>query len=110
MTRDDLISAGFKEYGSHIFKCGSDVFFQQRIDDEFGVRYFVEVIHWPANNGAEDWQVEVNFNDGAACNPSRAALRVLAFAGVDKWSAADVLRWADELWTRLAPNYYERNV
>lgn len=117
MTRHDLISVGFKQFETRMFKAGSDVFFQRRISDEFGIRYFVEVFHFPeiregrqvSSASEEEWEAEINYNDGAACNPGRAALRVMAYGGVKDWSATDVLRWGNELWTRLAPNYYERN-
>jgi len=107
--RADLLAAGFREHpNNHLVSIWKyDILFQKRITDENGTRYFVEAMayHHPDHDG---WEVEVNYNDGVIFT-NLAAVRIKIFGIRCDWTAADALRWADEFWTRLCPNYYERN-
>lgn len=110
--RADLIANGFREHKNDrttsVWKY--DMLFQKKVTDENGVRYFVDAMCYFHQNGSVDgWEIEVNYNDGCAfCRPGMA-MKICGFALKSEWTAANVIEWADELWQRLAPSYYERN-
>ncbi len=107
MTAKELLDAGFKCFPQH--RRGYEALYQKRITDEHGTRYFIDVGFWQhtAHGGDFDgWAAAVNYNDGCSFHPL-TNMRITA--DVRAWTAQDVIRWADELWTRLAPNYYERD-
>lgn len=108
MNIQELLDAGF-----HEFKPSWDSWhqgFQLKVKDDIGIRYFVEVYHWietPAIRMPEGWEAEVIYNDGPPFSPKHA-LKIQAYGGVDKWNSKDVIKWAEELWKRLKPEYYEK--
>ena len=111
MTKNELLEAGFKEFpstGSNLQPW--DVLFQKRIRDENGTRYFIEVMFWQHSQfgGHDSFSAEVNYNYGCAFHPQGRAFMKINANGVSDWTVDDVIRWADELWSRLCPNYYER--
>lgn len=112
MTETDLLANGFKEFKPSPALYSWDNGFQLRVRDRFGTRYFINVYRWDHRKYRADagigWEIEVTYNDGVEFNPSRAAVQIKAWAGVETWSAKDVIAWADQLWKRLTPNHYER--
>lgn len=112
MTKEELITAGFKEFAS---QGGSvtqwDMLYQYRVRDQYGTRYFINVNFWQHSKygvGVDDsFEAEITYNDGVVWQQGRACLQVKAWS-VSDWSPQEVIRWADEMWRRLNPNYYER--
>jgi hypothetical protein len=105
--RDDLLASGFKQFDGHSPVSSYDVLFQKRVCDEHGTRYFIDVMLWkfPDHDG---WQWEVNYNDG--CDFSNGVtMRIVGSPYRDDWDAAGVIAWADQLWVRLGPKFYEKN-
>jgi len=104
----ELLAAGFREHGPNMGN-NYDALFQKRIRDEHGTRYFLDVSAYFYTVGHIGWQVEVNYNDGCAFCKTGMAMKIVAHSLGESWTVADIESWADELWTRLAPNYYERD-
>ena len=106
MSEDELLAAGyraFKPNGHDRF----DMLYSKRVTDEVGIRYAVHVRLWDFRKygaGEDGWDAEVISNDGADWWVGPLWLKTSCR---DK-SVAEVERWADQLWTRLALNYYER--
>jgi hypothetical protein len=111
MTTDELLAAGFRAFDRHSALGSWDRLYQKKVEDQCGTRYFINVYHWTHQRSPVPLppalEAEVCYNDGIAANPSRATVKVQAFSVAD-WSVGGVIRWAEELWERLAPNYYER--
>ena len=106
IAEEALLAAGFKQYRpSAIDRC--DGLFQMRVRDENGTRYFINVRKWVFPERVS-YDATITFNDGCTFHPAASALQVLAY-GLTEWSVADVIAWADQMWIRLSPNYYERN-
>lgn len=110
MTRQELLDVGFREFpstGSDLQRW--DILYQKRIRDKNGTRYFIDVTFWQHSKypgGRDGWQVEVNYNDGCTFSPVRA----MGISGdASNITASDAIEWADQLWQRLCPNYYERD-
>lgn len=107
LTSEQLIDAGYREYPAHPPLDRFDALFQKIIRDENGTRYFINVERFD-HHLYIGWQVKINFGDGCAFHP-KCAVEVLAYSGVQEWSPIIIESFADELWNRLNPNYYERN-
>ena len=109
MTIDDLLASGFKRFKpNQQFDKWTDGY-QLRVRDEHGTRYFIQVYRWEFTaNCPEGWETEVYYNDGSPWHP-RAAVIIKAYAGVEQWTANDVIAWAEQLWDRLWPVPYERD-
>ena len=110
MTGEELIADGWRHFDPSPM-CRYDALYQIRVRDGSGMRYFVNVTHWRhskyAAGNPDGWEAEVTYNDGCAFHKP-AATRVATWSVAD-WSPADVRRWAEELWGRLNPTYYEAN-
>jgi hypothetical protein len=107
LSGEQLLEAGFREYPAHPPVDRYDALFQKRIRDANGTRYFINVKRYdqPDHTG---WQVNINFGDGCAFHP-KCAVEITAYSGVAEWTPEIIEAFAGELWTRLCPNYYERN-
>ena len=106
--RKDLLAHGFKEYsGDCNVSQRHHILFQKKVKDEKGIRYFVEATFWKHADAHEGWQWEVNYKDGCAI-PPLAAMKIQSYCFEVEWTAVDLLVWAESLWRRLCPNYYER--
>lgn len=109
MTGDELLAAGYRSFQPNPQIDNFDVGYQKRIRDEHGTRYFINVREWwhhPKNVGID---VEVTYNDCCGFYPSRAATRILIYAGVSDWTVEQVEAACNEFWERLKPDYYERD-
>ena len=108
LTDEKLIEAGFKKYiPSRIDRY--DSLFQLKVTDEIGIKYFIDVEKWDMTKlGQSDnagWQVELNFNEGSSWH-SPACIQVIA-GNVEFWTVQNILDWAEGVWKRLEPSYYE---
>jgi len=113
MTIEELKAAGFHEICAGIISSIGhwDRAFQRRIRDRLGTRYFVECYLWRHSKFGQfddGWEVEVQFGEGCNWFPSKTCVRVTAWNGVSSWTPADVLAWADGIWERMKPEYYEK--
>lgn len=112
LTHELLLEAGFKSFPPNAHFDNWDQGYQFRVRDEKGTRYFVDVMrwdHWKHRQGDSiptGWEVELRFNEASNFHP-QCALIVKAYSTVDKWTPQDVLNWADGVWQRLKPDYYE---
>ena len=109
LTTKDLLAAGFKGFPpDSLLTC--DELYQLRVRDDQGTRYFINCLVWRRMDRQAAWEIQLHYNDGCPeLHPGRAAIHITAFSGVERWTVAEVLRWADELWTRLRPAYYEKD-
>lgn len=107
--RADLLAAGFKEFKDKPqHSLWGDAFFQKKITDENGTRYYIDALVWFQENGRIGWEWELRYNDGCSfCRP-QMTMQIKGHCHRSDWTAADILAWAEELWFRLSPNYYER--
>lgn len=109
MDASDLINAGFKHYPSRgdVLQRYDDLF-QIKVTDSTGTRYFLNVYRWDHTKHGWShigWEAELVSNDGATWWGEPFWIKTSCKGK----SAADVIRWGEELWERLALNYYERN-
>ena len=70
MNEQELIDKGFRKWKSNdITFPHSDYFYQKKITDDGGVKYFVDVVHYPemqlhyGTKLEESWMVHLNINE-----------------------------------------------
>jgi hypothetical protein len=107
LSDQQLRDAGFTEYKSNFVFDRWDAAFCKTIRDSNGIRYHVHVRR-DHPEGSTGYDVNLTYNDGCAWH-SRAAVSVNLYSGVNDWTVEQILDWADGMWQRLTPNYYERN-
>lgn len=62
MTEKDLIKAGYKRYSDYsgLFRY-SDFFYQKKVVDKKGTKYFIEMIHYSAHyKDSESWMCHLS--------------------------------------------------
>jgi hypothetical protein len=70
ITEQELIDKGFRKHNSNdvVFPY-SDFFYQRKFVDDVGVKYFVDVVHYPetgypnGNKVDESWMIHQNINE-----------------------------------------------
>ena len=106
-----LIDCGYKEYPPTSFDSESvTARFQKRFDDDFGKKYFINVIKWshdyvPSYKRDKWWtpytyeyEVQVSmYEDDKPLN--------LHF--FSNWHLTDVEKYMEEFFEKMKPNYYE---
>lgn len=112
MTDEYLIEHGYKQYPPiSLFYSDSVVaMFQKRFDDDFGKRYFINVLKWshdyiPVNRRDEWWkpfsyeyEVSVTMSD----NDNGLDLKFHS-----SWTLEEVENFMEDFFTKMKPNYYE---
>lgn len=106
MTDMELVKAGFKMYNpSSVDRY--DTLYQYRVRDEIGTRYFVNVYRWDMRKYGHGviWDADLVSNDGAEWWGNTIRIKT---ACSDK-TPAELLAWADQMWSRLQLTYYEKD-
>lgn len=65
MSEQELLNAGYRMHvNSGVFHEPADFFFQKRLRDEHGTRYFINFYHYPAQMGmSESWMCSLHQNE-----------------------------------------------
>lgn len=111
ITDEYLLEKGYKKYPPSPLDNKSVVArFQKRFDDNFGKKYFVDILRWsndyiPMSCRSEDFEIysyeyEIYFS---MCQEERD-LKVKFF---NNWSIEDVEIFAEDFFEKMHPNYYE---
>lgn len=108
MTEIELLAGGYRKYPPHTVLDRFDALFQKTIRDEKGKRYSVNIRMWDHTKYNADyvgWDVELRFNDGCDWYPHNTIIT----ADCNDVTTAEVQEWAEQVWLRLGPSYYELN-
>ena len=106
-----LIERGYKEYKPTAFDNKSVVArFQKRFDDDFGKKYFIDVLKWshdyiPEYRRDKWWkpftywyETQITFGEDE---------KTLNFEFFSSWTLEGVEKFMEEFFENMKPNYYE---
>ena len=113
LSRESLLAAGWQEHPLSRLDQHDETYLYQ-VNDRRGRRYTVVCRFWRHSKyGAipDGWEVVLTYNDA---NPGFGggvpfAAEVRAWAGVEKWTPDECLRWGDFVWHAMKPAYYRVN-
>ncbi len=111
MTNEYLLEQGYKKYSKTPFDNEFIVArFQRRFDDDFGKKYFIDVIRWsndyvPVSHRGSNWELysyeyEIHFS----MYEEEKSLKLKFF---NSWSLKEVEDFAEDFFKKMKPNYYE---
>lgn len=111
MVDERLLERGYKQYKPTPFDNESIVArFQKRFDDDFGKKYFIDVLKWsqeyvPVDRRDKWWkpfvyEYDVQVSVGENENPIN-----LEF--FSSWTIEDVEEFMENFFEKMQPNYYE---
>lgn len=111
MNDDYLLERGYKQYNPTPFDNSSVVArFQKRFDDDFGKKYFIDVLKWsqeyvPVNRRDKWWkpfvyEYETQITMGE--NENSINLEFFSF-----WTIEEVEEFMENFFEKMQPNYYE---
>ncbi len=111
MTDEYLIKRGYKRYPPTPFDNEHVVArFQKRFDDDFGKKYFIDILRWsrdyiPISHRNDDWELygyeyEVHIS-------MYEEERDLKFTFFNNWSLECVEKFMEDFFKKMTPNYYE---
>lgn len=111
MNDEYLLEHGYKQYKPIFFDDNSVVArFQKRFDDEYGKKYFIDVLKWshdyiPVEHRNEYWkpfsytyEVQITMSEEEKC------INLEFFSG---WTIEDVENFMEDMFEKIKPNYYE---
>lgn len=106
-----LLEHGYKEYPPVAIDCENIVArFQKRFDDDFGKKYFIDVIKWsndyiPTRYRTEyyepysyEYEVQISMLDER---------KPINFHFFTHWSLEEVENFMENFFEKMRPNYYE---
>lgn len=112
MTDKYILEKGYKQYAPTQFDKEHTVArFQKRFDDEYGKKYFIDVVKWskdfiPVERRDEYWQpygyeyeVQVSMHDD-----EQNTINLYFFSD---WTLDKVEEFMAEFFEKMCPNYYE---
>lgn len=112
MTDEYLIERGYRRYEP--LKGLDDDYvvarFQKRFDDEFGKKYFIDVIKWshnyiPEHHRDKWWQpFGYEYETHFTMSESENAMDIHFHSS---WSLEEVEKFAEDFFEKTKPNYYE---
>ena len=108
---EKLLERGYKQYNPTPFDNSSVVArFQRRFDDDFGKKYFIDVLKWsqeyvPVDRRDKWWkpfvyEYEVQVSVGENQNS-------ISLAFFSHWTIEEVEEFMEEFFEKMQPNYYE---
>jgi hypothetical protein len=105
LTEQELIDKGFRKWKSNDISFPySDFFFQKKFVDDVGVKYFVDVVHYPVkhypngNIANESWKIHQNINEPH-----------MRFDQHDFESLDNALEKCEKFFQTMGCEYYEKN-
>jgi len=106
MTCEDLLAAGWKEFSPNAQLDRWDRGFQLRVRNERGdTLYFIQVYFWRhskyGRKELDGFEIEMAVNDGCRWFATRAAIRFVAWSGVEAWTPQQAADWGREIFGRL---------
>lgn len=111
MTNEYLLERGYKKYppspldNEHVVAR-----FQKRFDDNFGKKYFINVIKWsndfiPVSYRDEFWNPFVfEYEVYTTMSKEQNALNLKFYTN---WTLEDVEKFMEDFFEKMKPNYYE---
>lgn len=111
MVDEKLIERGYKQYNPTPFDNQSVVArFQKRFDDDFGKKYFIDVLKWsqdyvPLNRRDKWWKPFVyEYEVQISVGENQNAINLEFFS---HWTIEEVEEFMEEFFDKMQPNYYE---
>ena len=111
MTDEYLIEQGYKKYNPTPFDNEYVVArFQKRFDDDFGKKYFINVLKWshdyvPVNRRDKWWK------PFAYCYETQVTMfegeKALNLEFFSDWTLEEVEKYMEEMFEKMKLNYYE---
>lgn len=111
MTDEYLIEHGYKQYTPTMFD--SDIVvarFQKRFDDDFGKKYFIDILKWshyyiPEYRRDELWQpYSYSYEVYTSMFKDEKSMD-LKFG--NSWTLEEVEKFMENFFDKMKPNYYE---
>lgn len=111
MTDEYLIERGYKEYKPTQFDNESVVArFQKRFDDDFGKKYFIDVLKW-SHDYVPKYRRDKWWKPYTYCYETQLTFgeeeNALNFEFFSSWALEDVEKFMENFFEKMKPNYYE---
>ena len=111
MSDEYLLEYGYKKYNPTSFDNEHIVArFQKRFDDDFGKKYFINVLKWsneyiPETHRSQSWTpFSYEYETQVEMSDEENPLNLHFFAN---WSLSKVERFMEDFFEKMKPNYYE---
>ena len=111
MTDEYLLERGYTKYNPAYFDNDSVVArFQKRFDDDFGKKYFIDVLKWsqeyvPVERRDKWWKpFTYHYETHITMFEDQKALNFEFFSD---WTLEEVEQFMEDLFEKMHPNYYE---
>lgn len=111
MTDEYLFEHGYKKYQPTTFDNECVVArFQKRFDDDFGKKYFIDILRWsndyiPISHRGEDWELySYEYEMHFSMYSEEKSLNITLF---NSWTLEEVEIFAENFFNTMKPNYYE---
>lgn len=111
LVDEKLLERGYKQYNPTPFDNQSVVArFQKRFDDDFGKKYFIDVLKWsqeyvPLDRRDKWWKPFVyEYKVQVSVGKNQNAINLGFFSN---WTIEEVEVFMEEFFEKMQPNYYE---
>lgn len=111
MTDEYLLERGYTKYNPTPFDNDSVVArFQKRFDDEFGKKYFIDVLKWSQEyvpvERRDKWWKPFTYHYETQITMFEDQ-KPLNFEFFSDWTLEEVEQFMEDLFEKMQPNYYE---
>ena len=111
MNDECLLERGYKKYNPTPFdSCSVVARFQKRFDDEYGIKYFIDILKWsndyiPKEN-RDKWYKPFTYNYEIQFTVSEEE-KSLNMEFFPTWTIEEVENFAEEMFLKMQLNHYE---
>lgn len=111
MNDEYLIECGYKEYKPTRFDNESVVArYQKRFDDDFGKKYFIDVLKW-SHGYIPEYRRDKWWKPFTYCYETQITFgedeKALNFEFFSSWTLEEVEKFMEDFFEKMKPNYYE---
>lgn len=100
MTDKVLLNSGYKEYQVPTGEPYANRFFQKKVKDKKGIKYFIDVYEYEIMDS-------MNYEFKLVCNQDKFWVRTTLYA-IDCLTIEEVEAEIENIWKKCKFNYYER--
>lgn len=99
MTEKVLISAGYKEAPLHIVEQYANRFFQKKVKDDKGIKYFIDVYEYEISD-------EYNYEFKLVTQKDKFWVRTTIYS-IENMTIGEIEKEIEDIWKKCKFNYYQ---